>query len=163
MQEPEASAPVSKGKGATWIKEEKMGPEIKRYALTFMSIWMKVARLCLTLCDPMDCLVHGILQAKILEWVAFPFSRESSQPRNQTRVSCIAGGFFTNWAIREAKRAIYVCINTDRTRPKSILSYELHIFTFLCLAKSTNIYLLLKKNYLLLVQWEVKKVCAWEK
>ena len=39
---------------------------------------------------------------RILEWVAYPFSRGSSWPRNQTRVSCIAGGFFTNWAIREA-------------------------------------------------------------
>ena len=47
--------------------------------------------------------VYGILQARILEWVAFPLSRGSSQPRNQTKVSCIAGGFFTNWAIREAK------------------------------------------------------------
>ena len=44
---------------------------------------------------------HGILQATILEWVDFPFSRESSQPRNRTGVSCIAGGFFTNWATRE--------------------------------------------------------------
>ena len=43
-----------------------------------------------------------ILQARILEWVAFPFSRGSSQPRDQTRGSCIAGGSFTNWAIREA-------------------------------------------------------------
>ena len=48
-------------------------------------------------------LVHGILQARILELVALPFSRGSSQPRNQTRVSCIAERFFTNWAIREAK------------------------------------------------------------
>ena len=39
---------------------------------------------------------------RILEWVAYPFSTESSQPRNQTGVSCIAGRFFTNWAIREA-------------------------------------------------------------
>ena len=45
--------------------------------------------------------VHGILQARILEWVAFPFSRGSSQPRDQTQVSCIAGGFFTSWVIRE--------------------------------------------------------------
>ena len=45
--------------------------------------------------------VHGILQARILEWVAFPFSRGSSQPRDQTRVSCIAGRFFTSWATRE--------------------------------------------------------------
>ena len=50
----------------------------------------------------MDYTFHGILQARILEWVAFAFSRGSSQPRNQTRVSCIAGGFFTNWAIKEA-------------------------------------------------------------
>ena len=38
---------------------------------------------------------------RILEWVAYPFSRRSSWPRNQTRASCIAGGFFTNWATRE--------------------------------------------------------------
>ena len=47
--------------------------------------------------------VHGILQARILEWVAFPFSRGSSQPRDQIQVSHIAGRFFTGWAIREAK------------------------------------------------------------
>ena len=56
----------------------------------------KVAQLCPTLCDPMDYIVHGILQARILEWVAFPFSRGSSQPRDQTPVSCIAGRFFTS-------------------------------------------------------------------
>ena len=95
---------------------------------------VKVAQLCWTLRDPVDYAVHGILQARILEWVAFPFSRVSnpglphcrwilyqlshkgnprilewvafpfsrgsSQPRNRTRVFCIAGGFFTNWAIR---------------------------------------------------------------
>ena len=55
---------------------------------------VKVAQLCLTLWDPMDSTVHGILQARILEWVAFPFSRGSSQPRNRTQVSRIAGGFF---------------------------------------------------------------------
>ena len=52
---------------------------------------VKVAQSCLTLCDLMNYTVHGILQARILEWVAFPFSRGSSQPRNQTQVSCIAG------------------------------------------------------------------------
>ena len=51
----------------------------------------------------MDYTVHGILQARILEWVAFPFSKGSSQPRDQTQVSCIAGRFFTNWATREGK------------------------------------------------------------
>ena len=47
--------------------------------------------------------VHGILQARILEWVVFPISRESSPPRDRTQVSCIAGGFFTSWATREAQ------------------------------------------------------------
>ena len=51
--------------------------------------------------DPMDYRVHGILQASILEWVAFPFSRGSSQPRDRTQVSRTAGGFFTTWAIRD--------------------------------------------------------------
>ena len=59
------------------------------------------------LCDPVDwgppgSSVHGILQARILEWVANLLSRESSQPRDQTGVSCIAGRFFTGWATREA-------------------------------------------------------------
>ena len=51
----------------------------------------------------MNYAAHGILQARILEWVAFPFSRESSQPRDQTQVSCIAGRFFTIWATMEAQ------------------------------------------------------------
>ena len=63
---------------------------------------VKVSQSCPTLCDPMDCIVYGILQAKILEWVAIPFSRGSSQPRSQTQVSHLAGGFFTSWATREA-------------------------------------------------------------
>ena len=56
---------------------------------------VKVGQSCPTLCDHMDYTVHGILQARILEWVAFPFSRGSSQPRDRTQVSCIAGGLFT--------------------------------------------------------------------
>ena len=67
---------------------------------------VKVAQSCLTLCNPMNCTVHGILQARILEWVAFPFSRGSSQPRDWTQVSRIAGGFFTIWATREAQKPI---------------------------------------------------------
>ena len=63
---------------------------------------VKVALSCPTLCNPMDYRVRGILQARILEWVAFPFSRGSSQPRDQTQVSRTAGGFSTCWAIREA-------------------------------------------------------------
>ena len=59
---------------------------------------VKVTQSCLTLCDPMDYTVHEILQAKILEWVAFPFSRGSSQRRAWTQVSHIASRFFTSWA-----------------------------------------------------------------
>ena len=66
-----------------------------------------VAQSCPTLCDPMDCnppgsSVHGILQSRILEWVVISFCRGSSQPKDQTQVSCIAGGFFTSWVTREA-------------------------------------------------------------
>ena len=57
---------------------------------------MKAAQPCPTLCDPVDYTVYGIIQARILEWVAFPFSRESSQPRDQIQVSYITGGFFTS-------------------------------------------------------------------
>ena len=57
---------------------------------------VKVTLFCPTLCDPMDYRVPGILQARILEWVAFPFSRRSSQPRDQTQVSHIADRFFTS-------------------------------------------------------------------
>ena len=63
---------------------------------------VKVTLSCPTLWDLMDYTVHGIDQARILERVAFPFSRGSSWPRNRTGVSCIAGRFFTSWAIREA-------------------------------------------------------------
>ena len=55
------------------------------------------------LCDPMDCIVHGILQVRILKWGAIPFSRGSSQPKDRTQVSHIAGRFFTSWAMKEAQ------------------------------------------------------------
>ena len=99
---------------------------------------VKVAQSHPTLCNPMAYRVHGILQARVLEWLAFPSSRGSSQPRspvlrwilhqlshkgsprilerlaypfsggssrprNWTGVSCVAGGFFTSWAVREAQ------------------------------------------------------------
>ena len=66
-----------------------------------------VAQLCPTLCNPMDCSplgssVHGILQARIMEWDAIPSFRASSWPRDRTQVSCIAGRFFIIWSTREA-------------------------------------------------------------
>ena len=71
----------------------------------------EVAQSCLTLSDPMDCSppgssVHGIFQARILEWAAISFSRGSSQPRDRTRVSCVADRHFTVWATREARRSL---------------------------------------------------------
>ena len=56
---------------------------------------VKVAQLCPTLYNPMDFTVYGILQARIPEWVAVPFSRGSSQHRDQAQISCMAGGLFT--------------------------------------------------------------------
>ena len=57
---------------------------------------VKVTQSCPTLCDPMVYTIHGILQARMLEWVAFPIFRKSPQPRDQIPVSCIADGFFTS-------------------------------------------------------------------
>ena len=66
-----------------------------------VKVKVKVTQSCLTLCDPMEYTVLGILQARILEWVAY--SSGSSWPRNWIWISCIAGRFFTNWVIREAQ------------------------------------------------------------
>ena len=77
---------------------------------TFSSIKVKalVIQPWRAFCDPIDCSppgssVHRILQVKILEWVAIPLSRGTSQPKDWTQVSCIAGGFFTIWAMMEAQ------------------------------------------------------------
>ena len=115
---------------------------------TYICVYM--CQLCPTLCNPICYTVHGLLQARILEWwpfpslgdlpnpeikpglphcrrilhqlshqgsprilqwVTYPFSSRSSWPRNQSRVSFIAGRFFTNWAIREAPRHMYIYIH----------------------------------------------------
>ena len=74
------------------IKEEL----IKIYKCINVKVKVKVAQSYPTLCDPMDYTVHGILQARILGWVAFPFSMGSSQPWDRTQASLITGGFFTS-------------------------------------------------------------------
>ena len=78
---------------------------------------MKVTQWCPTVWNPMDCSlpgfsIHGILQARVLEWVANLVSRESSQPRDCTQVSHIESGFFTVWATREADwlELFFVCL-----------------------------------------------------
>ena len=73
----------------------------KTNLIGILKVKVLVTQLCPTLCDPMGCSlpgssVHGILQARILEWVASSFSRGSSPPRDQSWVSHIAGGLFTN-------------------------------------------------------------------
>ena len=77
---------------------EKNKPTSKHIAVK-----VKVTQSYPTLCDPVDYTVHGILQARILERVAFPFSRASSQPRDLAQVSHIAGSVFASWANREAQ------------------------------------------------------------
>ena len=75
----------------------------------------EVIQSCPTLCDPIldhqGPLSTGILQARILERIAMPSSRGSSQPRGRTQVSHIAGRFFTFWATREAQQQLYTATN----------------------------------------------------
>ena len=77
--------------------------------ITWAFTQSEVAQSCPTLCDPMDCslpgsYVHGIFQAKVLEWVAISFSRGSSWPRDRTQISHIVGRCFTIWAIRQVPK-----------------------------------------------------------
>ena len=84
---------------------------------------------CLTLCDPMigslpGSSVHGILQARTLEWVAMPSSRGSSQSRDQTQISCIAGGFFTTEPPGKPKTSIQIVKPCCYHAPKKFTSRE---------------------------------------
>ena len=92
-----------------WLNNNKVGFCLLRMLLQALDCFcyaseVKVAQSCPPLCDPMDYTAHGILQARIQERVTFPFSRGSSQLRDQTQVSRIAGRFFTSGAMREANR-----------------------------------------------------------
>ena len=87
-----------------WGRKES---DVTEWLSTYTHVCVSVVQTCPTLCDPTDCsppvsTVHGILQARILEWVAIPFSRGSSWPRNRTQVSRTAGRFLTIWASRKA-------------------------------------------------------------
>ena len=118
---------------------------------------VKAAQSCLTPCDPMDYIVLGILQARILEWVAFPFSRGSCQPRDQTQVSRIAGRSFTSWATRETfgQRLISSLLNKLRVTHENIELSALanwqnmqHIFSHLQFSYKTPIKFRVLKIYL---------------
>ena len=99
-------------KKCPWTKSSLMMERRKEWSASRNEIERKkeseVAQSCPTLCDTMDCSlpdfsVHGIFQARILEWIAISFIRGSFQPRDRTQVSCIAGRCFTIWATREAQ------------------------------------------------------------
>ena len=127
-----------------------------------LNVWMPQS--CLTLCNPMDCgppgsSAHEILQARILEWVAMPFSRGSSQFRDQTWVSYIAGRFFTVWVITEALYSIvfqyfYILQNDHhnkssyRLSPYKMITVSLTIFPMLYVISLWIIYSITGSLYL---------------
>ena len=87
---------------------EKEGQNQRHRNIKELSMYSQSCSALSDICNSMDYTVHGILQARIQEWVAFPFSRRSSQPRDRTQVSCIADGFFTCWATKES-----LCVAND--------------------------------------------------
>ena len=96
--------------------------------------WNEVAQSCPTLWDPMNCSlsgssVHGIFQARILEWVAISFSRGSSQPRDWTWVSCIAGRLLAGWATRRSHKGWPAALAGNRTRVNCLEGSYAHHYT----------------------------------
>ena len=106
---------------------------------------VKITQSCPTLCHTMDCSlpgssVHEILQARILEWVAVPFSRGSSQPGGRTRVSRIAGRFFTSGATREEKNLEGKCpVHWGSRSSLSSCLFALHLCTPLNASNTTSL------------------------
>ena len=93
------------------LRSHGLQQKLTLHCKSTMHVCMLSLQFCLTLCDSMErsppgSSVQGILQARILKWVAIPFSRSSPWPKDRTWVSCIAGGFFTTWTTREAQMNI---------------------------------------------------------
>ena len=107
---------------------------ICNFLYLYVNTESEVTQSCPTFCDPMDCSlpgssVHGIFQARVLEWVAISFSRGSSWPRDRTLVSCIACRCFTVWATREAQiQKITYLLFTYKYWKLHIKIYVLFIF-----------------------------------
>ena len=140
-----------------------------------MKVKVLVAQSCPTLCSPMDysspgSSVHGVLQARILEWVAIPFSRRSSQLRDRTRVSLTACRFFTIWATREACKIqaedwlilkilqwIIILWNTVLGYPNLSLYNRLVFFSYWIIISFCiiNISLLYYYHFILLLKWHI--------
>ena len=108
----------------TYITNHQPQTLVSAKVLQSITCYVLAAQLCLTFCDPMDCSppgssVHGISLARILEWIAIPFSRGSSQPRDQTQVSSIANGILTVWATREVpNNVLSSTYNTNSYNPE---------------------------------------------
>ena len=116
-------AAMPSSRGSSWPREQTWSPATAGGFFATHTTWeaptsgkmkVKAAQSRLTLCNPMDYIVHGILQTRILEWGAIPFSRGSSQSTDWTQVSHTAGGSFTSWATKEVQG----CINLYRQRGK---------------------------------------------
>ena len=139
-----------------------------------LALKVKVAQSCPTLCDPIDYTVHGILQARILEWVAFPFSRGSSQPRDWNQVSHIAGIFLPTEPIvcfififfkLVQKSPCAGCYSKPFTNINSLLSHNYACTIHLQIIKSWHweipyhMYLLIYRKSL----WKIRKYIAIHK
>ena len=99
-----------------WVTELKVIAKKAGLAVRLFAVHAGLLQSSRTLCNPVDysppgSSVHVILPARILEWVSMPSSKASSWPSNQTCVYCIAGGFFTSWAIRETQGSGYIALN----------------------------------------------------
>ena len=106
----------------------------------WVSEWSRSS--CQPLCDSMDCSLpgpslHGILQARVLEWVAISFSTGSSQPRDQTRVSCIPGRRFNLWATSRSLLIIFFIllfshsVMSDSLQPHGLQHARLPVLHYL--------------------------------
>ena len=122
-------------------------------------MWVsEVAQSCPTLCDPVDCslpgfFVHGILQARILEWFTISFSRGSSQPRDGTRISHIVGRCLNLWATREVNR-VQIPYNTSDSIKHRIIWYEIFITLKLKKIEVKKIYTIICYQNLILTNTE---------
>ena len=108
--------------------------QVDSLPLKHQKVKVKVTQSCPTLCNPMDYTVHGILEARMLEWVPFPFSRGSVQPRDWTQVSHIAGRFFTSWAIRVSSLSLFQQIFLTQELHQGLLHCKQIFFFFFFLS-----------------------------
>ena len=127
-----------------------------------------------TLCVPMDCsplgyCVHGILQARILEWVTMPFSRGSSWPRDRTQATCIAGRFFTIWAIRKAHRPKVCLISeqrkdspTSKTVPRLRYSDSQHLCPVIDFTARSQLYAPVSTQHVIFSWWGIGDMARWQ-